>query len=209
MRPHVVKTTVIDHRAPRSRKRLETRPKSRVRNQRLIHLLPQPFRHAGAVGDLLVYASVITTEQKAHLQTDALKAAGCVRVWTDKASGALDHRPQLDRVPITCDPVTRLPTDRTGGLTVLRRDECELGELVRINAAVGVDDRSVEDELHVPRCRCDDRSGRIGFDLNAEHVFASAVTGVWLTGRRVARVYGSHRRLGRDRARSRFGPPGL
>ena len=50
------------------------------------------------MGDLLGYARVSTTEQKAHLQTDALKAAGCMRVWTDKASGMLDHRPQLDRV---------------------------------------------------------------------------------------------------------------
>jgi len=50
------------------------------------------------VGDQLGYARVSTVEQKADLQTDGLKAAGCVRVWTDKASGALDHRPQLDRV---------------------------------------------------------------------------------------------------------------
>jgi DNA invertase Pin-like site-specific DNA recombinase len=50
------------------------------------------------MGDLLGYARVSTIEQKAHLQTDALQAAGCIRVWTDKASGTLDHRPQLDRV---------------------------------------------------------------------------------------------------------------
>ena len=50
------------------------------------------------MGDLLGYARVSTTEQKAHLQTDALKAAGCVRVWTDTASGTLDHRPELDQV---------------------------------------------------------------------------------------------------------------
>jgi DNA invertase Pin-like site-specific DNA recombinase len=50
------------------------------------------------MGDLLGYARVSTIEQKAHLQTDALKAAGCIRVWTDTASGTLDQRPQLDRV---------------------------------------------------------------------------------------------------------------
>jgi DNA invertase Pin-like site-specific DNA recombinase len=50
------------------------------------------------MGDLLGYARVSTIEQKTHLQTDALKAAGCIRVWTDKASGTLKQRPQLDRV---------------------------------------------------------------------------------------------------------------
>jgi DNA invertase Pin-like site-specific DNA recombinase len=50
------------------------------------------------MGDLLGYARVSTTEQNAHLQADALKAAGCLRVWIDTASGALERRPRLDRV---------------------------------------------------------------------------------------------------------------
>jgi DNA invertase Pin-like site-specific DNA recombinase len=50
------------------------------------------------MGDLLGYARVSTVEQKAHLQTDALKKAGCIRVWTGKASGSLDHRPRLEAV---------------------------------------------------------------------------------------------------------------
>jgi len=47
---------------------------------------------------LLGYACVSTLEQDPVLQHDALAAAGCVRVFTDRASGALDERVELARV---------------------------------------------------------------------------------------------------------------
>lgn len=50
------------------------------------------------VGDLLGYARVSTLEQNSRLQTDALKAAGCYRVFTDRASGALDGRRELAKL---------------------------------------------------------------------------------------------------------------
>lgn len=42
------------------------------------------------------YARVSTADQSLGLQEDALRAAGCARIWTDTASGALTTRPQLD-----------------------------------------------------------------------------------------------------------------
>ena len=42
------------------------------------------------------YARVSTIEQNEDLQQDALDRAGCDRVFVDKASGKLEHRPALD-----------------------------------------------------------------------------------------------------------------
>ncbi|MGW6378163.1 recombinase family protein [Rhodococcus sp. NPDC055112] len=44
---------------------------------------------------LLGYARVSTADQNPDLQTDALRASGCFRVWTDTASGARTDRPEL------------------------------------------------------------------------------------------------------------------
>src|ERR1035437_6920152 len=42
------------------------------------------------------YARVSTLEQDEALQHDALTAAGCERVFVDRVSGKLEHRPALD-----------------------------------------------------------------------------------------------------------------
>lgn len=53
------------------------------------------FRH---IGYLLGCARVSTGDQDAQLQLDALTAAGCYRIFTDTASGALESRPELDKL---------------------------------------------------------------------------------------------------------------
>lgn len=45
---------------------------------------------------LIGYARVSTTDQKLDLQTDALAAAGCRKVFADKLSGTTTTRPELD-----------------------------------------------------------------------------------------------------------------
>jgi hypothetical protein len=61
---------------------------------------------------LLGYARVSTLEQDPALQHDALAAAGCVRVFTDRASGALDER-------VTRSTPARRHASRTTDLTPL------------------------------------------------------------------------------------------
>lgn len=41
------------------------------------------------------YARVSTVDQDPALQIDALKSAGCTRIYKDKASGIVKERPEL------------------------------------------------------------------------------------------------------------------
>jgi DNA invertase Pin-like site-specific DNA recombinase len=50
------------------------------------------------MGHLHGYARVSTAEQDPALQDDALRKAGCVKVWTDVASGSRDDRPELTKL---------------------------------------------------------------------------------------------------------------
>ena len=84
---------------------------------------------------MLGYARVSTGEQTTDGQLKALTDAGCVRVWTETASGALDRRPQLDQV---------LDHLRTGDtLVVVRLDR--LGRSLRhlIDVVTGLAERGV------------------------------------------------------------------
>jgi len=96
------------------------------------------------LGDLIGYARVSTVDQDPALQLDALKSAGCVKIFTDHASGALDHRPQLDRLRDqlrTGDTVVVWRLDRLG------RSLKHLIGLVEAFEAEGVGFRSLTESI--------------------------------------------------------------
>jgi DNA invertase Pin-like site-specific DNA recombinase len=66
---------------------------------------------------LIGYARVSTTDQNLDLQNDALKAAGCERLFTDTASGARAERPGLTQALRECrtgDTLVVWKLDRLG-----------------------------------------------------------------------------------------------
>jgi DNA invertase Pin-like site-specific DNA recombinase len=96
------------------------------------------------VGDLLGYARVSTSDQDARLQVDALTAAGCFRVFVDTASGAVQHRPELDRLLDQLRPGDTLVVWR---LDRLGRSLRHLVDQLQMLADRGIEFRSLQETI--------------------------------------------------------------
>jgi DNA invertase Pin-like site-specific DNA recombinase len=96
------------------------------------------------MANLLGYARVSTGDQRPDLQVDALKAAGCYRVFVDTASGALAARPALDQVLDQLRPGDTLVVWR---LDRLGRSLHHLVDTVAALADRGVGFRSLQESI--------------------------------------------------------------
>src|SRR5690625_4808866 len=108
----------------------------------------------------LGYARVSTGDQDARLQHDALTAAGCYRIFTDTASGALQSRPELDKL---------LDQLRPGDTLVVWRLD-RLGRSIRhlIDQLSELQDRGIEFRSLQENIDTTSPGGRLIF-----HIFAS------------------------------------
>lgn len=96
------------------------------------------------MGEMLGYARVSTVEQNDALQQDALRAAGCFRIFADHASGALTTRPKLGRLMEQLRPGDTLVVWR---LDRLGRSLKHLIETVNDLEAQGVGFRSLQENI--------------------------------------------------------------
>lgn len=109
---------------------------------------------------IIGYARVSTDDQNLDAQTDALKAAGCERIFGDKISGSVRSRPELDKL---------LDHLREGDVIVvakydrLARSLRDLLEIVETIQARGGGFRSLAEDIDTTTS-----AGRLIF-----HVFAS------------------------------------
>ena len=109
---------------------------------------------------LVGYARISTAGQDAALQLDALAAAGCGRVFSDNASGALEERPELARA---LDHLRRGDTLVVWRLDRLGRSLRHLVDTVSTLADRGVGFRSLQESVETTTT-----GGRLVF-----HVFAA------------------------------------
>ncbi len=110
--------------------------------------------------DLIGYARVSTAEQNPELQIDALRAAGCSRIFTDYVSGTKTSRPELDRALDHLRPGDTLVVWK---LDRLGRSLAHLVETVKSLAERNVGFRSLQDPVDTTSA-----GGRLVF-----HVFAA------------------------------------
>ncbi|MGH2884180.1 MAG: recombinase family protein [Solirubrobacteraceae bacterium] len=109
---------------------------------------------------LVGYARVSTSDQNPALQHYALDAAGCTRIFTDTASGALDQRPQLSAALDYLRPGDVLVVWR---LDRLGRSVRHLTETVNTLAERGIGFRSLTEGIDTTT-----PAGKLVF-----HIFAS------------------------------------
>jgi len=125
-----------------------------------IHLWVMSIATLKTMAHALGYARVSTTDQDARLQHDALTAAGCYRIFTDTASGALQTRPELDKL---------LDQLRPGDTLVVWRLD-RLGRSIRhlIDQLSDLQDRGIEFRSLQENIDTSSPGGRLVF-----HIFAS------------------------------------
>lgn len=93
---------------------------------------------------IIGYARVSTLEQNERLQTDALDRAGCERLFTDHASGARAHRPELDHL---LDTIREGDTLVVWKLDRLGRSVRNLVDLMNLLQCRGVGFRSLTENM--------------------------------------------------------------
>jgi DNA invertase Pin-like site-specific DNA recombinase len=130
--------------SPRAPQHPGTPSTTRAHNQRHTSCAVRGSCDSVGVGDLIGYARVSTADQDPVLQLDALHAAGCIRVFADRASGTIADRPQLARALDHLRPgdtLTVWKLDRLG------RNLRHLIETVRDLEERGVDFRSLQESI--------------------------------------------------------------
>ncbi|MEV4079718.1 recombinase family protein [Nonomuraea fuscirosea] len=80
---------------------------------------------------LIGYGRVSTRDQNPNSQHDALKAAGCTRIFIDKASGKLATRPELDKALDYARPGDTLVITRLSRAARSLKNLLELAALLR------------------------------------------------------------------------------
>lgn len=93
---------------------------------------------------IIGYARVSTLEQNEQLQTDALRAADCDRVFVDHASGAKAHRPELDHL---LDVIRKGDTLIVWKLDRLGRSVQNLVDLMNLLQSRGVGFKSLTENM--------------------------------------------------------------
>ncbi|QBJ96414.1 recombinase family protein [Rhodococcus sp. ABRD24] len=100
------------------------------------------LRRSCPVSAILGYVRVSTTDQSVDLQTDALRAIGCFRIWEETASGARRDRPELEKVLDALRPGDQIAVWK---LDRLGRSLSHLIETVRRIEEAGASLRSISD----------------------------------------------------------------